>query len=669
MHKAHDLLPHDDGGVGVGIRQHDLLRVVVAAPDDAGIIRRIAREPAVEIARGRAGLAGNGHVFQLRRRAGALFDGRFEHIGDIPRGHVLHGDVGFLRVVQNDLSVRILHNGVSPGLAPDALVGERGVSRRHGADRHASCEAAEGERPEVHVGQLFAVRGFIRGNERGQSHLVLGEGIAVFRRHLRHELDRDGIDRLLDSLLHGHEAAVGRVEVLGPGRRIGKGIRRIVHDGRGRDEAKLNGGRVDRDGLDDGAGGQKASCRTVPDEAALLFADASSQSDDIAGRIVDNDDAGLELLGAGRCGQARKILIDLIDGSLHIRVDGGIDLIAAGLDHRIDNVVFIAGLVAQVVDHVVDDLIDEPGVIVVGLFLFAAGIREHQLMRDGLVVLGLIDIALLEHLGENDLLPLLVVFCADIRVIARGVVGDADQRRALRQRQILDVLAEVHARGGLHAAAVFTERDDIQVQLHDLRLGVRFFEFQRAIDLDQLAAHGHLAFAGGVFDELLRDGRAAGLALAEEHFEAGAHRRDPVDALVLFKALVLDGDAGVDEVLGDIVVFDERAVRAAVDGLQHLILSGIRVFIIDDGGLLHGKAVGGPLRLLGQIVFYIDREQARKDQGRQKRRQKDRADDLPDHREDMSDASGSFSAVHVILFCHTEPPCLLWHTGRRRSAA
>ena len=42
---------------------------------------------------------------------------------------------------------------------------------------------------------------------------------------------------------------------------------------------------------------------------------------------------------------------------------------------------------------------------------------------------------------------------------------------------------------------------------------------------------------------------------------------------------------------------------------------------------------------------------------------------LPDHREDMSDASGSFSAVHVILFCHTEPPCLLWHTGRRRSAA
>ena len=198
---------------------------------------------------------------------------------------------------------------------------------------------------------------------------------------------------------------------------------------------------------------------------------------------------------------------------------------------------------------------------------------------------------------------------------------------------------------------------------------MRFFEFQRAIDLDQLAAHGHLAFAGGVFDELLRDGRAAGLALAEEHFEAGTHRRDPVDALVLFKALVLDGDAGVDEVLGDIVVFDERAVRAAVDGLQHLILSGIRVFIIDDGGLLHGKAVGGPLRLLGQIVFYIDREQARKDQGRQKRRQKDRADDLPDHREDMSDASGSFSAVHVILFCHTEPPCLLWHTGRRRSAA
>ena len=232
----------------------------------------------------------------MRRRAGALFDGRFEHIGDIPRGHVLHGNVGFLCVVQNDLSVRILHNGVSPGLAPDALVGERGVSRRHGADRHAPREAAEGERPEVHVGQLFAVRGFIRGNERGQSHLVLGEGIAVFRRHLRHELDRDGIDRLLDSLLHGDKAAVGRIEVFGPCRRISEGIRRIVHDGRRRNQTEFNGGCVDCNRFDDGTRRQEASRRTVPDEASLLFPDTTCQRNNITSRIVNNDNAGLQLL-------------------------------------------------------------------------------------------------------------------------------------------------------------------------------------------------------------------------------------------------------------------------------------------------------------------------------------------------------------------------------------
>ena len=296
MHQVHDLLPHDNRGIGVGIRQHDLFRVIVAAPDDAGIIRRIACKPAVEITRGRAGLAGDGHVLQLRRRAGALLDSRFEHIGDIPRGHVLHGNVGFLRVIQNDLPVRVLHNGVSPGFAPNALVCERGISRCHSADGYAPCEAAESKRPEVHIGQFFAVCGLIRGNKCGKSHFILGEGIAVFRRHFRHKLDRDGIDRLLDSLLHGDKAAVGRIEVFGPCRRISEGIRRIVHDGRRRNQTEFNGGCVDCNRFDDGTRRQEASRRTVPDEASLLFPDTTCQRNNITGRIVNNDNAGLQLL-------------------------------------------------------------------------------------------------------------------------------------------------------------------------------------------------------------------------------------------------------------------------------------------------------------------------------------------------------------------------------------
>ena len=111
---------------------------------------------------------------------------------------------------------------------------------------------------------------------------------------------------------------------------------------------------------------------------------------------------------------------------------------------------------------------------------------------------------------------------------------------------------------------------------------MRFFKFQRAVDLDQLAADGHFPFSGSVFDELLRNGRATGFTLSEEHFKASTHRCDPVYALVLFKALVFNSNAGVNEVFGNIVIFNECAVRAAVDGLQDLAFSGIRIFIVHN---------------------------------------------------------------------------------------
>ena len=671
MDLLHDLFPHDDGRVGLGVGQDDLLRIVVAAPDDTGVVRRIAREPAVKVAGGRAGLAGDGHVFELRGSAGTRLDRRFEHVGDIPRGHVLHGDVGILRIIKDDLPVGVLDDGIGPGLAPDALVGKGRVGRRHGADRHAPGQTAERERPEVDVRELLAGIRLVGGDERGQAHLVLGEGIAVFRRHLRDELDRNGIDRLGHSLFHRHKTAVGRVEVLGPGRRVGEGIGRIVHHGRRGDEAKLDGGRVDRDGLDDGAGREQALRGAVPDKAPLLPAHAASQRDDVAGRIVDDHDAGLQLLGARRGRQALQVFVDRVDRRLHLGVDRGVDLVAAGHDHLVDDVVFVSGLVAQIADDIADDLIFKPGVIIIArVAVIAAAVGEHQFFGHGLVILLLIDITLLEHLGQDDLLPFLVrsgIRFADIGIVSRRVIRDADERRALGQAQVLDVLAEVDAGGRLDALAVFAERNDIEIPLHDILLRVRLFELQCAVDLDQLAADRDLLFAREVLDELLGDGGAAGLTLAEEHLDAGAQRGDPVDALVLFKALILDGDAGVDEIFRDIIVFDPGAVGAAVERLQHLIFPGLGVFVVDDRGLVEREAVCRPLGLLRKVVLHIDRKQAGEDQKRQKCGQKDRPDHLADHREDMA-CAGLLRSFISFLLSHTDPPYFFCYTGKRRIA-
>ncbi len=65
-----------------------------------------------------------------------------------------------------------------------------------------------------------------------------------------------------------------------------------------------------------------------------------------------------------------------------------------------------------------------------------------------------------------------------------------------------------------------------------------------------------------VFDELLRDRRAAVLVAAEQPALDRADRAPPVYAVVLVEALVLDGDDGVLEIVRNFVAVDPFAVFA-----------------------------------------------------------------------------------------------------------
>ena len=521
MHLLHDLLPEDDGGIRRRIRQHDLLGVVVAAPDDAGIIGRIARKPAVKVTRRCAGLARDGHVFDLCGRAGSGFDGVLQHIGDIPGRHVLHRDVRLLRVIEHDLSVGVYNLRIRPRLAVHAFVCKRRVRLRHRLDGHALGKPAHRERRQVHVRERVSRRVYIGGNERAEAHFFLRELEAVFRGHLRDELDGDRVDGKTHCLVDVHEAPVDRVGVFRPVPRVGKRIRRIVHDRRGRDEPELQRGRVDGNGLDGRARGQIALRRAVQNQASLLLAHAAGHGHNVSRLIINDDNAGLQLLRACGLGDVVEVLINLLHCRLHIGVERGVNLIAARHEHLADDRLIVAGLFAEVPHDVVDDLIFKVGIVVLVAGRFAAGIMEHQLLRHGRVVLLLRDILLLEHLVENDDLPLLVLVGVDIRVVDRGVICDADERGALGKVELAHALAEIDLRRRLHALAVFAERDDVEIELHDLLFRVLLLKFQSAENFNKLAAHRDLVAARDIFDELLRDGRAAGLASSEEHFHAG----------------------------------------------------------------------------------------------------------------------------------------------------
>ena len=639
VHLLHDLFPQHDGRVRIGVRQHDLLGVVVAAPHDARIIGRVAGKPAVEVARRGAGLAGDRHAAQLGGGAGTVRDRVFQHVGDIPGRDVLHGDMRLLRVVENHFLARGVHDlRVGSGLAVDALVGKRRVGRRHRAHRHAVRQAAHRHRRQINVGIHRAVAADVFRDQRGQAHLLLGEVVAEIGRQLRRNLDGDGVERFRHGLADGDKAAIGGVGILGPVIGICKGIGRVVIDRRRRDDPCFEGRRVDGDRLDGGAGRQQALRGPVEGQAALLLPDAAGHGDHVAGFVVHDDDAGLELLGACRLGHVVEIFIDLVHSGLHVGVHRAVDGVAAGHDHFVDDVVVVARLVAQVVHHVADDLIDEIGIVfaVARVGLLAAGVLEYQLLRGGRIILRLGDLALLEHLRENELLPLLIVVGVDIGVVQGGVVRDADEGGALGQVEVLNVLAEIDLRRALHAVALFAEIDDVHIVFQDLCLGVRFFKFQRAEYFDQLPADGDLLLARDVFDELLGDGGAAGAAGPQEHLDAGLDRRVPVHALVLLEALVLDRDTGVDEVLRQLVVFDPDAVFVAVELLQHDLLAGLGVLAVDRRRLIQREALEGEGNLRGQVVFDIECEQAGENEQRQKQHQKYRTDRLAEYSPAMS---------------------------------
>ena len=214
----------------------------------------------------------------------------------------------------------------------------------------------------------------------------------------------------------------------------------------------------------------------------------------------------------------------------------------------------------EIVEHVVDDGLGIVAVDGLGALIgFAA--HEHELLRHSLIVLLLVDPALLIHLLEDGLLPGFIVFAADEGVVLRGVVRDADDARALGEREVLRLLAEVGLGGSVDAVAALAEVDDVEVPLHDLFLIIGLLEFERLEDLEQLALHGDIVLLGEVFDELLRDGRAAEVVFhRQEHVDERARRAVPVHALVLIKALVLDGDGRMLHILGDVGIVDPDAV-------------------------------------------------------------------------------------------------------------
>ena len=222
-----------------------------------------------------------------------------------------------------------------------------------------------------------------------------------------------------------------------------------------------------------------------------------------------------------------------------------------------------------------------------------------------LVVLGLVDELVVQHLLQDPVHAVLGQVGIGHRVIGPRRVGQARQQRGLGDGHVLRRVAEVVLCAGLHPVGGGAEGGDVEIAFEDLVLGVRegLLQGQGVLDLPELARRRRLRGRADLRGVATADARLhqdvahvllgeGGRSLAVGARRVGGERAQHaggVDALVLVEALVLDGDDGVLHVLADIgqrhhdpvlgvELGDLRAVGGAQDRdlarLEHLEVIG-----------------------------------------------------------------------------------------------
>ena len=327
-----------------------------------------------------------------------------------------------------------------------------------------------------------------------------------------------------------------------------------------------------------------------------------------------------------------------LDARLHGGVNGGVNAQTAGEDQFLRLVGGVVQILLQLAQQLGVERIGEPGVAGRTGRVLGRGGAFHQ--RDGLGLRGfklsLGDIPLGLHLVQNMVAALDEFFRVGGRVVLRRVLRDRGQHGALRQGQVLDMLAEVLQRASLHAVDNAGQRDGVQVRFKDGLFAVLVVQTQGTEDLAHLTHIVLLVIAGQVFNELLfQRGRAAvgaPNAVAGERVQRGTDGALEVDAGFGPEVLILDGDDGVFQVVRHGGKLAPDAVLAA--GQLGVLVT---VTVVDDRRLLVFLVV--QVKGLGVIcrdLHDIHGQQHAAHAGRHDAQAEHTADETEDHADDAA---------------------------------
>ena len=237
--------------------------------------------------------------------------------------------------------------------------------------------------------------------------------------------------------------------------------------------------------------------------------------------------------------------------------------------------------VAVLLAQLAEDVVDEPG----GFEVFLDGaVQVLERLFDGLVVLGLADVVIPQHVGEHQGLAAPGAGGAGRtqRIELGGRIRNPGQHGGFRDIEILRRLGEIGLGRGLDSIGFVTVEDLVEIERQDVVLRESSLQLEGEhrlahFSLDRgIVAHEH------PLDELLGDGAAAlGRPLVGDVREGGADDATEIEPVVGVEGAIFERDRGFDQVRRDGRERDHRADHAVCV----LDVEQYAVAVVDLGGL------------------------------------------------------------------------------------
>ena len=249
MQLGHDQIKQLVGRIALQVAER--LRIGIAIPDRADIIRRVADKPAVVIVTCRTGLTGDIHrIAQRDTAAGTVVHDILHHLGHDVGSRFAKHDLTLLTVVgQQQVAGTVIHIEVRMALVVNAIVGKRRIGSSNITHGHAEVQLTERQRCKTLVGIAAAAAVLAVINQVVKAETVFEIIIRFVDCQILEHLHRHGVDRSLNRAVDRRQSLIDIRQVLRIRRVAVEPQRRIVIDAAVGDDALFQRGAVDRQRL------------------------------------------------------------------------------------------------------------------------------------------------------------------------------------------------------------------------------------------------------------------------------------------------------------------------------------------------------------------------------------------------------------------------------------